>query len=228
MLYTQQNVRDNIRNRDGKRVFFLDPKDTLTPGARDFLTQEKIPILPASEAPIQTYRLQNGATLTEKPEHMTHLQGDVLVPKTHPRIAFRGAMDTLEAQLLLCAARHPDLRDTLTQILALARHLLRCEVLSEPVKWETLCGLTEAELRSHSHRPQDYYGQPHFMPEPSDPEPLLALNHCRTAARAAELSAAHAFTDPEGQCTRPDLLQALNRISSMLYILMIQKKAKAR
>ncbi|MBQ7344953.1 MAG: ATP-binding protein [Oscillospiraceae bacterium] len=228
MLYTQQNVRDNIRNREGVRVFFLDPKDTLTPGARDYLTQEKIPILPASEAPIQAYHLPNGATLTQKPEHMTHLHGDVLVSKTHPRIAFRGAMDTLEAELLLCAARYPDLREALAQILALARHLLRCEVLSEPVKWEKLCGLTEAELRSHSHHPQDYYGQPHFMPEPSDPEALLVLNRCRTVARAAELSAAHAFTDPEGLCTRSDLLQALNRISSMLYILMIQQKSQHR
>ena len=225
MLYTERNVRDNIRNRDGKRVFFFDPKDTLTPGARDYLTQEKIPILPASEAPIHTYRLENGATLTQKPEHMTHLHGDILVPKTHPRIAFRGAMDTLEAQLLLCAARHPVLREDLSQILALARQILRCEVLEEPLKLTKLCGLTEAELRGHSHRPQDYYGQPHFMPEPTDCDAILHLNHCRTAARAAELAAAHAFTTPEGHCTRPDLLQALNRISSMLYILMIQQKS---
>ena len=228
MLYTEQNVRDNIRNRDGQRVFFLDPKDTLTPGARDYLTREKIPILPASDAPIQTYRLQNGATLTQKPEHMTHLRGDVLVPKTNPRIAFRGAIDTLEAQLLLCAARHPVLRDDVSQILALTRQILRCEVLEEPLKLTTLCGLSPQELRSHSHRPQDYYHQPHFMPEPSDSDAILTLNHCRCAARSAELTAARAFTTPEDTCTRPDLLQALNRISSMLYILMIQQKAKER
>jgi ethanolamine utilization cobalamin adenosyltransferase len=33
-----------------------------------------------------------------------------------------------------------------------------------------------------------------------------------------------AFSDREGNPTRPDILQALNRMSSMLYILMIRRK----
>lgn len=225
MLYTEQTVRDNLRNRDGQRVFYLDSKDSLTPGARDFLTRERIPILPASQAKPQSYRLLNGASLAEKPEHMTHLHGDVLVYKTHPRIAFRGAMDTLEAELLLCASQLPAMRKELTELLTLARELLRCEVLSQSVTMDTLCGLTQQQLRSHSHRPQDFYGQPHFMPQPTDSQPILLLNRCRCAARQAELAAAHAFTDPEGSCTRTDLLQALNRMSSMLYILMIRQKS---
>lgn len=225
MLYTEQTVRDSIRNKDGKRVFYLGPKDTLTPGARDYLTRERIPILPVSQIP-SGYRLPCGGTLTEKPEHMTHLNSDLLVPKTHPRIAFRGAMDTLEAELLLCAAQDGAVREPVKEILELARQLLRCEVLEEPVTMEKLCGLTQEELRSHSHRPQDYYGQPHFMPQPTDDLTILRLNRCRTAARAAELTAATAFTTPDDTCTRPDLLQALNRISSMLYILQIREKAK--
>ena len=91
MLYTEENVRDNLRNREGKRVFFLGKDDLLTSAARDFLFRERIPILPAEQAKIHTYYLTNGSVMTEKPEHMTHLHGDVLVPKTHPRIAFRGA-----------------------------------------------------------------------------------------------------------------------------------------
>lgn len=229
MLYTEESVRANVRNRDGRRVFFLDQKDTLTPGARDFLTRERIAILPASEAPIHQYRLLNGAVLTQKPEQMTHLHGDVLVPKTHPRIAFRGAMDTLEAEILLCqASLDPPLADHLGQVLALVRDLLRCEVLSEPVEWDRLCGLTEDELRAHSHRPQDYYGQPHFMPQATDGQAILLLNRCRCAARAAELAAAHAFIDADGNATRLDILKALNRVSSMIYILMIQKKSMGR
>ncbi len=225
MLYTEQTVRDNLRNRDGQRVFYLDSKDSLTPGARDLLTRERIPILPASQAKPQSHRLLNGGTMAEKPEHMTHLHGDVLVYKTHPRIAFRGAMDTLEAELLLCAAQNPQVCKELTELLALARELLRCEVLSQSVTMDTLCGLTPQQLREHSHRPQDFYGQPHFMPQPTDDPAVLRLNLCRCAARAAELAAAHAFTDRDGNCTRTDLLQALNRMSSMLYILMIRTKS---
>ena len=227
MLYTEESVRANIRNREGKRVFFLGQKDQLTPGARDYLTRERIEIRSASEAAIKEYKLLNGAVLTKKPEQMTHLHGDVLVDKTHPRIAFRGAIDTLEAELLLCQASvGQEISGQLGDILSLARNLIRCEVLSEPVKWDRLCGLSEEELRARSHRPQDYYGQPHFMPEATDAQAVLLLNRCRCAVRGAELAAARAFTDADGNCTREDILKALNRMSSMVYLLMIQMKSK--
>ena len=90
MLYTKQAVRDNIRNQDGKRVFYLGKGDQLTSDAKDFLTAERILILPASEARPERYRLLGGGYMEENAEMMTHLYGDVLVPKTHPRIALRG------------------------------------------------------------------------------------------------------------------------------------------
>lgn len=228
MLCTLEAVRENIRNRDGKRVYFLAKGDQLTSEARDFLARERIEIRPAETARIDEYRLPSGAILREKPEHMTHLHGDVLVPKTHPRIAFRGAMDTLEAELLLCQLEVPALAGELGEILDLARHLIRWEVLGEPVEAGTLCGMTEGELRKRSHRPQEYYGQPHFMPKASDGAEILRLNRCRCAARSAELAAARAFLDLDGVATRPDILQALNRMSSMLYLLMIQRKARQK
>lgn len=225
MLYTEENVRDNLRNRDGKRVFYLGKNDRLTSGARDFLTRERIPILPAEQAKPHFYKLLNGGSIPEKPEHMTHLNGDVLVPKTHPRIAFRGAMDTLEAEIILCQlAADEKTAKALGEILAFAQMLLRCEVLSEPVPAGKLCGLTVEELRSHSQRPQDFYGQPHFMPAASDGRVIARLNRCRCAAREAELRAVAAFMDADGNPTRLDLLQAMNRLSSMLYILMIRCK----
>lgn len=225
MLYTERSVRDNIRNRDGKRVFYLGKGDQLTSGARDFLTRERIEILSAEQARPERYRLIGGGFVTEKPEHMTHLNGNVLVHKTHPRIAFRGAMDTLETELMLCQlVVEPDIRKDLGEILALARRLIRCDVLDEPVPEGKLCGLTEDEQRSRSHRPQDYYGQPHFMPEYADGAAILQLSRARCAARDAELKAVAAFSDREGNPTRVDILRAMNRMSSMLYILMIKMK----
>ena len=225
MLYTEEMTRMNIRTREGKRVFYLGKGDTLTPGARDWLSRERIGILSAAEAKPEEYRLLNGAVLREKPEHMTHLHSNVLVSKTHPRIRFRGKMDELEAELLLCRLECPKWKQELGEILALARNMIRWEVLEEPAVQEKLCGLTEAELRSHSHRPQDFYGQTHFMPEAEDGAVVLHVNRCRTLARAAELAAAEAFSDENGNCTRLDLLRLLNRMSSMLYILMIREKA---
>lgn len=226
MLYTEEMVRQNLRNREGKRVFYLAKGDTLTPGARDWLSRERVEILDAGMAKPDCYRLLSGAVLTEKPEHMTHLNGNVLVLKTHPRIRFRGKMDTLEGELLWCALHtEGQLRKDLEEILNLARSLIRCDVLEERLPEGKLCNLTAEELRSHSHRPQDYYGQTHFMPEVGDGEIILRLNRCRCAARSAELAAAAAFTDENGNATRMDILRAMNRMSSMLYILMIKEKS---
>ena len=227
MLYTQEAVRANIRNRQGKRVFYLGKNDQLTPGARDFLTSERIAILPAEQARTERWRLAGGGYAEEKPEHMTHLNGEVLVSKLHPRIAFRGAMDTLEAEIILCQlTSDKKTAKDLEEILAFARMLLRCDVLNESVPAGKLCGLTAEELRSHSHRPQDFYGQPHFMPSAADGPVIARLNRCRCAAREAELRAVAAFSDADGNPTRTDLLQAMNRLSSMLYILMIRCKNK--
>lgn len=225
MLYDEQAARANVRNRAGRRVFFLGRDDRLTPAARDYLQGEKIQILPAEQARIEKYRLLTGGYIEEKPEHMTHLHSDVLVVKNHLRIRFRGAMDSLEAALLNC--QQVTCREEVGQILDLARRLIRCEVMDEPVGEFTLCGLTEQEQRNRSHFPQDYYGIAHFMPSVGDGAAVLALNTCRCAARNAELWAVDAFLDDEGSLKRMDIVRALNRMSSMLYILMIREKAKA-
>lgn len=220
MLYDKTAVRDNIRNREGKRVFYLGKGDQLTSDARDYLTRERIEILPASQAKPDRYRLLGGGYMEGKPEHMTHLNGDTLVEKTHPRILFRGAVDTLEAELLLAAVGATgEIRKQLEEALQYTRTLLRNEVLDEPVKAEVLGGMDEKALRERSHRPQDFYGQPHFMPAPTDSQLLLQVNRARCAARAAELHAVGAF--PVG---REDLLRAFNRLSSFLYLIMIQLK----
>ena len=81
----------------------------LTPGARDYLREHRVEVVyPQGEAAGEgapsapaKYRTLFGAALNEKPEHMTHLKGNVLVFKDHPRIAFRGWIDALEAEILL-------------------------------------------------------------------------------------------------------------------------------
>lgn len=228
MLWDEQAVRANIRNRDGKRVYYLGKGDQLTSTARDFLRRERIEILPGSQARPERYRLLSGGYAEEKPEHMTHLNGEVLVLKTNPRIRFRGKMDTLEAELILCQRIPGAPEGALGEILDLSRKILRCDVLEEPLRQDTLCGLTQEEQRGRSHMPQDYYGQPHFMPQASDGSVIAGLNRARCFAREAELAAVEAFSDREGNLLREDIPKALNRMSSMLYLLMIQEKAKLR
>lgn len=207
-------------------MFYLAKGDALTPGARDWLRQQRIEILDAALARPERYRLAGGGYTEEKPEHMTHLNGDMLVRKNHPRIKFRGSLDTLEAELILAQlAADSTLAAALGEVLELARRLIRCDVLEEPVPEGKLCGLTEQEQREHSHRPQDFYGQAHFMPSAGDGMVIARINRARCAAREAELLAVEAFSDREGNPVRVDILRALNRMSSMLYILMIRVKS---
>ncbi len=228
MLYTRQAVQENIRARDGKRVFYLGKGHQLTSDARDWLARERIQILPAQQARPQRYRLLGGGYVEDKPEHMTHLQGDLLVDKTHPRIGFRGAVDTLQAELLLCVCKaHNPWREQLQQVLDTSRKLLSREVMNEPVQPGDLGDMSQEEIRSRSHRPQDYYGQPHFMPSAADGELLLLINRARCAARQAELWAVRAFLTEEG-LQRQDLIQGMNRLSSLLYLIMIQLKREMR
>lgn len=207
----------------------------LTPGARDWLAAHKIQaVFPvggdAHIAPPSTpqYRTLFGATLNEKPEHMTHLKGNILVRKDHPRIAFRGMIDALEGELLLAqqaAESYPKLVAELGEALDLVRRLIRCDVLDEPVGELHLCGYDAGQLREYSHYPDKHLGQPHFLPAYTDGPALLAVNKVRTLVRQTELSAYAAFKDVEGNVTRGDIILALNRLSSLMWILMIKLKA---
>lgn len=228
-VFTEEAARANVRNRDGRRVFYLASGDHLTPSAREWLRQERIELLPAEEAASRPDKGLDGGTFLQKPEHMTHLRSGVLVRKDHPRILLRGKLDSLEAELLLTAKRAEErgrmkLAHDLQEVLTLVRQILRCDVLDEPLELATICGLTPEQLREQSHRPQKYFDQPHFMPEPNDSELLLWLNRLRTQLREAELALYAAFQDREGLPTRPDLLLALNRLSSLLWIWMLQRK----
>ena len=225
MLWTETALRENIRNREGKRVFYLPKGDQLTSAARDFLTRERIGLLPAEQARPERYQMLGGGYLETKPEHMTHLNAEVLVRKDHPRILFRGKLDTLEAELILAQMSAEHLVTPVGEILALARRIIRADVLEEPLPETTLCGLSEDQIRKHSHFPQEYYGQPHFMPGAADGAVIARLNRARCAAREAELAAVAAFSDSQGQPAREDLIRAMNRMSSMLYILMVREKA---
>lgn len=230
MVFTEEHVRANLRVKDGKRVFYLGAGDKLTPAAKSYLRQEHIEVLPAAGAKMTEFETLFGARLTEKPEHMTHLRGNVLVMKDHPRIRFRGCIDTLEAEVLLCMkeTENGELLENLKEILQFIRELIPADVLGEKVKPWKLCGLTPQELRQHSHFPQKYYEQPHFMPSGSDSRLLLQLNKVRTVVRQTELAAFEAFKTRDGAVEREDIILALNRLSSLFWILMIREKAKEK
>lgn len=233
-LLTREDVR-RMSDNGTRGPVVVGRGQRLTPGARDWLAAHKIQaVYPAGgdahNAPSDTPQYQTlfGAAFNEKPEHMTHLKGNVLVFKDHPRIAFRGMIDALEGEIMLAqqeAIDTPKLVAELGEALDLVRRLIRCDVLDEPVGELKLCGYDAGQLREYSHYPDKYLGQPHFLPAYTDGPALLAVNKVRTLVRQTELSAYAAFKDVDGNVTRGDIILALNRLSSLMWIMMIKLKA---
>ncbi|MDO4541329.1 MAG: hypothetical protein Q4C00_00675 [Bacillota bacterium] len=163
----------------------------------------------------------------EKPEHMTHLRGAELVPKTHPIIAFRGRLDIFEAVVLkgIISAEKDGfkiLAQDLTELLEYSRKIMRAEVRQEPLEPINICGWDATEIRDRSHYPNKYYNAEHFTPQPNHGKIMADLNYMRAIAREMELAAAHAFYKEDGTTDRDDILQAVNRFSSVIYVFMLQ------
>lgn len=225
-VLTENDIRSLCRK--GAEIV-LSESDVLTPSAKNYLSEKKIPVRFENEAKPEKRQFQTlfGATLSEKPEFMTHLYGNMLVFKDHPRIIFRGKIDDLDAEILLAqvlAKKHGLLKlvDDLEEILAFVRNLFRCDVLNEPAGEFSLLGMTAAQLREISHNPKKYFGKEHFLQHYSMGEVLLTLNKLRTLTRQTELAAYQAFKDANGQVLREDIIMALNRLSSLFWIMMYQ------
>lgn len=235
-------------------TFELKKGQILTPSAAGFLAERRIQILEAGAepAPVSGARPEqenpcpadtaqpaeirypyvsalDGSRYEAKPEHMTHLSGNRLIPKDHPRIVFRGKLDSLQSAILLVQVHAietglPGLCADLGQVLDWTRQIMKADVLDTDLEMECILGLATDELRAHSHHPKKYYGTGHVMPAVEMGRTLLALNDLRSRVREVEVCAVKAFRC-EFKTRRQDLLQALNRMSSAVYILMVREQA---
>lgn len=161
---------------------------------------------------------ESGDRYGEKPENMTHLRSNLLIPKTHSRVALRGKLDTLQAQVLFLqkhCKKERLLCEDLENVLTFLRAILRAEVMDEPMAELTLFGYNQSELRKISHQVKAVFGIEHPVPDSSMSETALLLNLLRTQVREAELTAVHAFPNEDTF----KIVQNMNRLSSGIYIL---------
>lgn len=255
-VVTENDVRKLLKNKTISE--FIIPKDSIvTPSARGYLSDKKIPILKYNEIDStkenssyvdidldvkqnlsteksnlpkpKKYRYESvlGESFDEKPEHMTQIYGEKLVYKDAPIIAFRGKIDSLQSQILetqICFVKlnRLDLVDELEEILGFLKNILRCEVLNIELENTKLLNLSFDEIRSHSHNPKKYYGIEHFAPSYKHGEIVVKLNSLRSFSREVELFGYNAFKNNHGAPLRPDILLALNRLSSLFYIMMFE------
>ncbi len=168
----------------------------------------------------------------KKPEHMTHLNAKQLVLKNHPRIVLRGKIDTfqaktLEVQILAEELGRRNIVNMLGEVNDYARKILVAELMDTPLDESiTLIGLNEQELRYVSQHPSQYFGIGHIAPSYTMGKLAIELNLLRAMSREVELAAINAFADGEVKIERKDILRALNRLSSALYIMYLEVLAE--
>jgi len=219
-VVTESTLRAGYSGRDGQKVI-IDPDAYLTQTARDFIREKNIEVIYEKSGKCHDTQAKEPINSNRpKPEHMTHLNSRELVCKSHPRIVLRGKLDSFQAMVIQaqCSAYKTGeigIVEDLDEILTYVRRILACEVKGNTFEPIELFGFSDAALRERSHFPKKYYGIDHILPSYQMGEIVAALNGLRTSARECELCAVHAFQDK-----RVDIIRALNRLSSGIYIVM--------
>jgi ethanolamine utilization cobalamin adenosyltransferase len=147
---------------------------------------------------------------------MTGLSGSRLVRKTHGRIAFRGMIDSLEAEILEAEILAAGLGAewycaSLDEVLGVLREILAAEVRETPLPPFKLFGLSLDDLHGQSHDIEGAFGFPHPVPAFSMGPLAVRLNTLRTKIREGELLTVRVLR------RRKDIITAMNRLSSALY-----------
>ncbi|MEI0798668.1 ethanolamine utilization protein [Brachyspira intermedia] len=239
-VLTEQMLRSEILNRDVSE-YFIEEGVFVTPSAKEYLASRKI------ELKIKSFK-GNGSSSTSnpksrgireienmesyidyetkkkldnKPENYTHLYNNVLVQKGHPRIILRGKLDSLLSLIIDIQyefkERHEDkLLEYLKKYQKLVHTILYSEVTEKDLEFDTIFGLSEEDIRKISHHPKEYFGCDHIFVNYEMPFTVIKLNLIRTSVREVELVAFNAL-----QNERDDLIKLLNRMSSVIYILML-------
>src|SRR5207249_1060457 len=118
-----------------------------------------------------------------------------------------------DAQVAADADACKELVGELEEVLGLVRRIVGAEVTGRPLGEWRLTGMDPARIRWASHHTRELYGVPFMYPSIRMGPPVAKVYLARAMAREAERALLRAL--PE----RADLLLALNRISSLLYVL---------
>jgi ethanolamine utilization cobalamin adenosyltransferase len=160
----------------------------------------------------------------QKPEGMTHLNAHELVAKNDPRLRLRAQLDAAIAQavwLQVELRESEELTAWLADIRSVLGQVMRADVLGEVLDGFAIGGLDDGVLHRLSHAPLKYLGHDHLVPEQAHGRACVLLNLLRAKVREVEVTAAEVFIGAGHRLQRKDLLHALNRLSSALYVAML-------
>lgn len=233
MIITEYELRAKW-HKDKKKIIKVPAGSIITPSAKEFLASKGVAVEVDPDMIEPKPSIFSGSERkhsTPKPEYSTYLNSKSMVPKTDPRIAFRGQLDSMiaaivEAQTWFINRGDQGMADKLKEVGRFCRSLMMAEVRDATFEFPSVFGLDQAQLREVSHHPNKYFGVHHSSMSAKEGAAVAKLHMLRTKSREAELAAADAFLREDGLCLREDILLAMNRLSSIIYILVCIEKAR--
>jgi len=220
-LIAERHIRIKFIDESGK-VFLADSNNS---------SNEKIimvhPLTSSNTKPGENYCGLCNQRIEEKPDILTWLDSDKLVPKNHPRIAFRGKIDTMLSYMVLLQSEFEEfdgdvaIKKYLDDLRSFMGNILRAEVKNERLEPLYMGKIDEKAIHKISHNPMKYLEHDHIVPKKNHGIWVGRINYLRALVREAEVSASLIFMDEGLTVLRSDIINGLNRLSSALYVLMI-------
>lgn len=246
MVITESHVRAKVK--EGIKKLKIEPRDILTPSAKQYLSEKCIELIKESNNKIEIKKSMNedkevmttesspkfrglrNEFYIEKGEGLTHLWGNILVPKSNKRIVFRGELDILLSDWILLQKKSNErknnkLSEDLQSIFLFIKNLIKAEITDSHLEKIDLLGMSYEKIRETSHNPKKFYGVDHlFGIDATYNEIILLLNRVRASVRKLELISLESYYTENG-LKKEEVNEALNRLSSAIYIMMLKGKS---
>jgi ethanolamine utilization cobalamin adenosyltransferase len=238
MLITEQYLRDRIRKPQTGMKVTLPDGCRFSPSAEEFIKLWQVEIVSETAGTSQgssaewdkpgSFPVKITREIAEFPkkENETQLNAERFVPKNTPRIRFRGRLDTLQAAALILGSMvrrqgEQKIADLIDTVCAYIREILSAEYNEREPAPLLINGLDESGIREVTHHPDAHLGVEHIVPSAGDDPVLLHLNQLRCMARETELYALDVYAPPPDYIVQenPGIVQAVNRLSSVIYFL---------
>lgn len=170
---------------------------------------------------------RTGRRYNRKPTNVTHLSGNIFVPRNNPHIAFRGKLESLESQIMLLQVITDEtdnrrLQTAMEDVLAFVRQIMSAELLNRKIENVQILGADRKKIDYEYHHIMKIYGIPHPMPDYTMGRTCIELNRLRTFVRETEVNAAQTYLDGN-DCSRQDIMDAMSMLSNAVYILLCRQ-----
>lgn len=251
MVLSEETLKVKYR-KEPFTVFEIEEGTVLTPSAKQFILDKNIEIVIKNKNNFSNQEKQensvnfkdeeeinfqdkvkfvgkNGEYYFEKPEHMTRLEGNILVPKCDRTIMFRAKLEVYLSEVLLLTKEldmqfsNEKLSRDMDSICKFVDAIMVAEALDQILENQILLeGKYIKDIKDIVHNPKNYFKKGHIF-EISTKNSILIhkLNRLRCISRELETYGVEYFLGRDG-VKRKDLLEAFNVLSSTIYIMMLK------